>query len=368
MKLKHFALIISCSIILSINSFGQKKVDYINDYTSVLELAHLSGRVYDGLWDAAMDVISPIFFPEIDFVGNTKHYKKIRVYDVGDFYAVLYQNKRTKKYVLAYRGTETFSLNDWLADLQQALSDMLNVPTNQYTSAVTYAMQVKKEFGVDNVTLTGHSLGGGLAQTAALATGLRAVCFEASGTTKSTLRHYKINYVKRENNKKRILHVNVRWDPLSDFDGKKNVYAPFSHMPQYGAATLWLRAITGTSFTVNPTRIMNHSATTCVSQLTKKKFLGSHMLVNVKAVEEDAFAPEIELTLYPNPASENINIQLNNNETSMVSVISTTGQVVKNAQYFEGETSIDVSGLAAGIYLVLIQNENETIQQRFIKK
>ncbi|MCG8696546.1 MAG: T9SS type A sorting domain-containing protein [Bacteroidales bacterium] len=368
MKLKQFALIFSCSIFLTVQSFGQSTTHYVNDYQTVLELANLSARVYDNFWDEAMDAVSPIFFPDIDYVGNTSHYSKIRVYREADFYAALYRNVYTNQYVLSYRGTEAFSFFDWVTDLNQALSDLLNIPTEQYTHAVNFAREVKREFGWENVILTGHSLGGGLAQTAALATGLRAVCFEAAGITKNTLKHYIITPIKLNRNKKKILHVNVRWDPLSDFDGFKNASAPFCNTLQYGGATVWLKAVPGTSFTINPTRIVNHFYPTFVTQLTKKKFLGSHVLTNLKSVDGDLLNEDLQIALYPNPASGNINVQLNNSDASTVQISSITGQVVKDVYYFEGETSIDVSELPSGIYIVEIQNNNETIQQRFVKK
>ncbi|MCG8696747.1 MAG: T9SS type A sorting domain-containing protein [Bacteroidales bacterium] len=368
MKLKHFALIISCSIFLSFNSFGQSTGSYVSDYETVLDLANLSARVYDNIWDAAMDALAPIFCPDIDYVGNTSHYEKVRYYHESGFYASLYRNVNTNQYVLSYRGTEALSFRDWLADLNQVLSDMLNIPTTQYTHAVNFAREVKEEFGAENVILTGHSLGGGLAQTAALANGLKAVCFEAAGITNNTLEEYEIDDTKLEINKQQILHVNVRWDPLSDFDGGKNAEAPFSNTIQYGAATVWLKALPGTSYTINPTRIANHFYPSFVAQLTNKKFLGSHVITNVKSVEGEIKTSNVELTLYPNPVSDMVTIMLNNNDASMVSVISMTGQVVKNTKYFEGETSVDVSDLPTGMYIVQVQNEHETIQQRFIKK
>lgn len=95
------------------------------------------------------------------------------------FRAAVYQDGKGD-YVLAFKGSST--LNDWKADATQALG--LN--TAQYNQAVALATKAKAAFG-NNVVLTGHSLGGGLASTASVITNVPAVTFNAAGVNDATL-------------------------------------------------------------------------------------------------------------------------------------------------------------------------------------
>ncbi|MBO0613829.1 Mbeg1-like protein [Thiothrix fructosivorans] len=71
------------------------------------------------------------------------------------FYAATY--KKRDEYVIAFRGTSLTSINDWMNNLH-----VIPLPT-QYIAAQEYALKVIKEHPKNKVTLTGHSLGGGLA-------------------------------------------------------------------------------------------------------------------------------------------------------------------------------------------------------------
>lgn len=95
------------------------------------------------------------------------------------FRAAIYQDGKGD-YVLAFKGTT--GLNDWKANATQALG--LN--SAQYDEAVALATKAKVAFG-DNLVLTGHSLGGGLASTAAVITDTPAVTFNAAGVNDETL-------------------------------------------------------------------------------------------------------------------------------------------------------------------------------------
>jgi hypothetical protein len=66
--------------------------------------------------------------------------------------------------------------------------------------------------------------------------------------------------------------------------------------------------------------------------------------------------------VYPNPANETLNIIGANNATILIT--NTLGQVVKNAT---NASSINIADLTAGMYLVTIVNENETIIKKIVK-
>lgn len=95
------------------------------------------------------------------------------------FRAAVYQDGKGD-YVLAFKGTS--GANDWKADATQALG----INTAQYNEAVALATKAKAAFG-NNLVLTGHSLGGGLASTASVVTDVPAVTFNAAGVNDATL-------------------------------------------------------------------------------------------------------------------------------------------------------------------------------------
>ena len=80
--------------------------------------------------------------------------------------------------MLAYRGTD---INDGLwADARADASQALGIKTKQYEMGISLA---RATFGrlQGKVTFVGHSLGGGLASAAAVATGGRAITFNSAG-------------------------------------------------------------------------------------------------------------------------------------------------------------------------------------------
>jgi hypothetical protein len=95
------------------------------------------------------------------------------------FRAAIYENADGQK-VLAFAGTRDGK--DWYADGTQALG----LSTAQYQQAVALATQAKAAFG-NSMVVTGHSLGGGLASIASVATDTAAVTFNAAGVNNNTI-------------------------------------------------------------------------------------------------------------------------------------------------------------------------------------
>lgn len=98
------------------------------------------------------------------------------------FRAGIYQNDQGQ-YVVAYAGTDPSEMADIGADATQAFG----LETAQYNQAIALAKEAEVVFGDGNVAFTGHSLGGGLAQAGALATGASGVTFNAAGLSDDTL-------------------------------------------------------------------------------------------------------------------------------------------------------------------------------------
>lgn len=85
------------------------------------------------------------------------------------------------RYVLAFAGSN--DVNDWINNVRQGLG----WDSEQYDQAVQLARLAETAFG-DDLVITGHSLGGGLATAAALATDTAAVTFNSAGVHDDTLR------------------------------------------------------------------------------------------------------------------------------------------------------------------------------------
>lgn len=94
----------------------------------------------------------------------------------GGFAAGVYQSSETGEYTLVFRGTD--NLSDWIDNLGQGAG----FTTSQYEMAIELARALQDGLPPgSNITVTGHSLGGGLATAAALELGVPAVVFNAAG-------------------------------------------------------------------------------------------------------------------------------------------------------------------------------------------
>lgn len=60
------------------------------------------------------------------------------------------------------------------------------------------------------------------------------------------------------------------------------------------------------------------------------------------------------ISLSPNPATDNVTVQLGNAETGSVRIVDALGNVVYNEQIANGTKSIDVSNFKNGVYFVII--------------
>ena len=100
----------------------------------------------------------------------------------GGFFAALYKHRKFNFHVLAFRGTQALSVMDWLNNLGQGLG----VKASQYEAAISLAIRVKRVMK-GTFMLTGHSLGGGMASAAGLASNTNTVVFNPAGVNKRTL-------------------------------------------------------------------------------------------------------------------------------------------------------------------------------------
>ncbi len=140
-----------------------------------LDLAELAAGVYDG---EGSDHFHPVTDEELNALGIDPD----SLEGPGGFQAGIYRDE-DGGYVLAFAGTDLSSVEDWGTNLQQGVGAL----SAQHGQAIGLAGQLARAVGADNVVLTGHSLGGGLASTASVATDLPAVTFNAAGVHPNTV-------------------------------------------------------------------------------------------------------------------------------------------------------------------------------------
>lgn len=100
--------------------------------------------------------------------------------------AMLYENTETGELALSYRGTQTGK--DWLENGRQGLG----LQSDHYRRAMDLGEQIDlaAEMNGQDLSITGHSLGGGMASAASVVTGRKAVTFNAAGVHPDTVPDY----------------------------------------------------------------------------------------------------------------------------------------------------------------------------------
>jgi hypothetical protein len=111
----------------------------------------------------------------------------------GDgFNAGIYKDFISQKYILAFQGTDFYSLPDWVTNI----SGGIKVGTTQHIKTFNIATYISRdnnknmineqnkpssEYLKENIMIVGHSLGGGLASVASIASGISAMTFNSAG-------------------------------------------------------------------------------------------------------------------------------------------------------------------------------------------
>lgn len=96
--------------------------------------------------------------------------RDIRVVRATGFYAAVYKNEQTRETVIAFRGTTFTSYMDWVSNFS-ARTGAIDL---QYSTA-THLVRAVKSWASGEVTVTGHSLGAGLATYSGATNGIRNV-------------------------------------------------------------------------------------------------------------------------------------------------------------------------------------------------
>jgi hypothetical protein len=99
--------------------------------------------------------------------------------DASGFQGAVYQSDSSGRYTVAYRGTELGELKDLKADLSIKLGGAAF--QNQLADAKTLTDYAVQTYGKESVSITGHSLGGAIAQVESARVGLSAEVYNAPG-------------------------------------------------------------------------------------------------------------------------------------------------------------------------------------------
>jgi len=97
------------------------------------------------------------------------------------FDAILLYSAAEDRYVLSFRGTDNVG-DDWDTNIAQGQGE----PARQYDLALALAMDITTVLPSEDISYTGHSLGGGLATFAAIATHREATVFNSAALHHAT--------------------------------------------------------------------------------------------------------------------------------------------------------------------------------------
>lgn len=84
------------------------------------------------------------------------------------------------------------------------------------------------------------------------------------------------------------------------------------------------------------------------------------------SVGEVATANDVQV--YPNPATDQINISYNGTATATAEVYNLAGSLVKSANVVNGENTISLNGLNSGIYYIRLAADGATSTHKFVKR
>jgi hypothetical protein len=77
---------------------------------------------------------------------------------------------------------------------------------------------------------------------------------------------------------------------------------------------------------------------------------------------------ELELKLYPNPATDRLNILAHGAEDMKVFIFNATGQQVYYGEELDNHEVIDISNFEKGFYIVKVITDGEVITSKLLKQ
>ena len=164
------------------------------DYDMEESLAGLSEEQKNKLKSEKLEGYTPLSKEDLKYLGLRS--KDLKNTDIG-FKADIYKGQ-DGKYILAFRGTysdpdhpENDIVHDWSKDwIDDNVAQGVGMGSKQYQNAIDLSRKLRDKVGKDNLTITGHSLGGGLATAGGAATGCETYAFNPAGVHPNTYKMY----------------------------------------------------------------------------------------------------------------------------------------------------------------------------------
>ena len=82
----------------------------------------------------------------------------------------------------------------------------------------------------------------------------------------------------------------------------------------------------------------------------------------------DSYQVENQITIYPNPATSIIHLELNNRTISKINIIDINGRYIEANHILNHENKMYIGNLSNGIYTLQIFTDNGIIYKKIIKK
>lgn len=150
--------------------------------------------------------------------------------------AGVYKNRDTQELVIAFRGTETCDFSCSLDEVQNSTRDMIadaaigtGIVSDQFKHAFNFAQDIVKRYPISKITVTGHSLGGGLAQAVGATLGLETYAFNSSPVPDHFFDTYQITLTSEQ--LAELIHVVADvHDPVSNTNETGDFYFDSHHV------------------------------------------------------------------------------------------------------------------------------------------
>lgn len=138
------------------------------------------------------------------------------------------KTKSGMEYAYVYAGT-----NSW-EDAVEDISQLVGI-TAQYSEAIRNAKSIDTEVGSNELTFVGHSLGGGEAAAASMATGRAAITFNPAAVSKATQFIHGLsnsgNIVNYISSTPKVLGIQITVDYITNFQNRMGIFAPGRNEP-----------------------------------------------------------------------------------------------------------------------------------------
>ncbi len=159
------------------------KINKAERLNQAQKMARLSGHVYDGKGGLPKGIteVSP---EELQNMGIDPGMIQD---DRSGFKSKIYKDENGK-YIIAYAGTETGTIDDVIKDGGTDIKQGLGYKTEQYDRAMILATTMRNNVGPDGFETTGHSLGRGLSAAANAVTGSKGTGFNGAALHANTTR------------------------------------------------------------------------------------------------------------------------------------------------------------------------------------